>query len=135
MDNVSQKKRSEIMRAVRSRDTGPEMLLRRSLHQKGYRYRTHVSSLPGTPDTVFPARKKVIFVHGCFWHGHEGCTRSKTPKGNSTFWKKKILENRKRDKKNCVVLKKMGWEVITVWQCQMKNRGDCTADVIAFLGR
>src|SRR5690349_8778774 len=100
MDNVTPRRRSEIMRSVRSRDTEPELTLRRYLHRKGYRYRTNVETLPGKPDVVFSRMKKAVFVHGCFWHGHENCSKARIPKNNCVFWSQKIERNKKRDERN-----------------------------------
>lgn len=120
-DVFSPAKRSEIMRAVKSRDTKPEIALRKSLHRLGYRYRLNVGDLPGKPDLVFPKYKAVIFVHGCFWHGHACKRGARTPKSNRIYWTEKIARNKERDKKNKIALKALGWRVITVWECQIKN--------------
>lgn len=133
MDNVSREKRSIIMRAVGSKNTGPELALRQRLHQRGYRYRLHVSTLPGTPDLVFPARRKVIFVHGCFWHGHYGCSKAGIPKYNTEYWNNKILTNMKRDTKNIALLYEMGWRVLIVWQCNLRKIYECLEAVTNFL--
>ena len=95
-DRVSPKKRSYIMSRVKTKDTGPELLLRRALHKRGYRYRVNVKKLPGKPDIVFPSRRKLVFVHGCFWHGHD-CRWGRPPKSNAEYWKPKVRANRKRD--------------------------------------
>lgn len=108
------------MRSVHSKNTGPELMVRRMLHGIGYRYRLHRKSLPGSPDLVFPSRRKVIFVHGCFWHGHD-CRYGQLPKSRLGYWKAKIEQNRRRDARNRSELKKMGWKSIVVWQCQLKN--------------
>jgi len=118
-DLFSPEKRSEIMRAVKGKDTKPEITLRKALHRLGYRYRLNVRDLPGKPDLVFPKYKAVIFVHGCFWHGH-ACKRGRrTPKTNRAYWSEKIARNRARDKKNAAALKAAGWRVITVWECEL----------------
>lgn len=113
--------RSRVMRAVKSRDTGPEMLTRRAVHAMGYRYRLHRKDLPGKPDLVFPSRRKAIFVHGCFWHGHDCPRGSRKPKSNRAYWETKIRRNRERDTQSEAALKRDGWRVLTVWECQMKN--------------
>ena len=120
-DVFTKEKRSEVMRAVKSRDTKPEIILRKKLFALGLRYRLNVKDLPGKPDLVFPKYKTVVFVHGCFWHGHN-CKRGKRqPKQNAEYWKDKIARNKARDKKHASELKKLGWRVITVWECEIKN--------------
>jgi DNA mismatch endonuclease (patch repair protein) len=114
-------KRSEIMRKIKPRGSKQEIFIRKLVHSMGYRYRLHKKDLPGTPDLVFPKYKKVIFVHGCFWHGHEGCKRSALPTTNVEFWKKKISGNVKRDKSNYQRLEQLGWKYMTVWQCEIKE--------------
>lgn len=114
--------RSRIMRAIKSRDTKPEMLTRRTVHGMGYRYRLHRKDLPGKPDLVFPSRRKAIFVHGCFWHGHDCPHGSRTPKSNRDYWVAKISRNRERDAQSEAALKQDGWRVLTVWECQMKDQ-------------
>jgi len=113
--------RSRIMRAVKGRDTKPEMTVRKMVHGMGYRYRLHRKDLPGKPDLVFSSRKKIIFVNGCFWHGH-GCKRgARTPKENRDYWKAKIKRNRERDRQSYKDLSMNGWKVLTVWECELKN--------------
>jgi DNA mismatch endonuclease (patch repair protein) len=114
--------RSRTMRAVKGQDTTPEMTIRRLVHGMGYRYRLHRKDLPGKPDLIFPARRKVIFVHGCFWHGH-GCKRgARVPKANRDYWEKKIARNRERDDRHYEVLKLTGWDVLVIWECQLKEK-------------
>jgi DNA mismatch endonuclease (patch repair protein) len=120
MDHVDATTRSAIMRAVRPKGSGPEMLLRRMLHGLGYRYALHRADLPGTPDLVFPARKKILFVHGCFWHRH-GCRYTTDPKTREDFWQAKFTANVTRDKKTLVALRHAGWRCLVVWQCQLKQ--------------
>ena len=114
--------RSAIMRKVGRKNTAPEMVLRRELHLRGYRYRLHDKTLPGSPDLVLPKYKTVIFVHGCFWHRHEGCRLASNPKDNAEFWNDKFHTNIQRDIKNENQLKSEGWQVITVWQCELKKK-------------
>ena len=109
--------RSRIMAAVRSRDTGPEVVLRRALHARGLRYRLHVKRLPGTPDLCFPKWQAVLLVHGCFWHRHEGCPKATMPQSNVTFWSEKFRRNVERDRNSIDALVRQGWRVGTVWQC------------------
>lgn len=133
MDSVTKQKRSDIMRRVRSKNTGPEMIVRRLLHALGYRYRLHVTGLPGKPDLVFPSKKKIIFVNGCFWHGHLGCTKGQLPKSRLVFWEQKIAGNILRDCKNLEALQKEGWRVLIVWQCELKHIKLVTENMVRFL--
>lgn len=98
------------------------MRLRRLIHGLGYRYRLHVQALPGTPDLVFPSRKAVIFMHGCFWHRHQDCRLARMPKSRVSFWREKLDENQRRDERNVTRLREMGWRVLVIWECQMKGR-------------
>ena len=100
----------------------PEILIRKLVHGMGYRYRLHGEDLPGKPDLVFPKYKKVIFVHGCFWHGHEGCKRSTIPETNEIFWRKKITRNIDNDVRKCKKLNKLGWDYLIIWQCEIKSK-------------
>lgn len=122
------------MQSIHSVDTVPEKSLRHKLHSLGYRYRLHCKYLPGKPDIVFPARRKVIFVNGCFWHRHH-CKRGKsTPATNRPFWLEKFEGNKKRDKRNRRDLRKLGWSVFTVWECQINKKPDWVMErVIDFL--
>ena len=110
--------RSANMARVGARDTKPELAVRRLLHRLGYRYRLHRPGLPGTPDICFPARKKAIFIHGCFWHRHDGCRRTTTPKTRTSFWEEKFDKNVVRDRMNMVDLGELGWEAMVVWECE-----------------
>ena len=110
--------RSHIMSRVRQKDTGPEIMLRSSLHQAGLRYRLHVKELPGSPDLVFPRFKAVAFVHGCYWHSH-GCYRSTVPKSRRAFWMDKFSANRARDSRNMNLLRLSNWRVLVVWECAL----------------
>lgn len=118
MDIWDKKKRSVVMSKIRSRDTEPEWIVRRYLFSRGYRYRKNVKGLPGTPDIVLRKYGIVIFIHGCFWHGHE--IDGHIPHSNSEFWRKKIERNKLRDARDKEELKKLGWQVMTVWECQLK---------------
>jgi len=109
------------MRAIRGRDTKPELEVRRGLHRMGYRYRLHAKALPGKPDLVFPSRRKVIFVHGCFWHLHAHCSIGRIPKTRTDYWATKLNSNRKRDRQVRRKLKAMGWEALVVWECEIAN--------------
>lgn len=116
MDTISPEQRSAHMSRIRSKDTKPEMAVRRLLHGLGYRYVLHDTGLPGRPDLVFPSRHKVVFVHGCFWHGHV-CSVGATPKSNVAYWAAKIEGNKRRDGKSCRALRRLGWKVLTVREC------------------
>ena len=133
IDRVSEKKRSYIMSRVGSKDTGPELVVRKFLHGLGYRYRLHKRGLPGSPDVVFQKRKKAIFVHGCFWHGH-WCKYGKLPKSNTDYWGPKISMNRERDALNIRKLEALGWDVLVIWQCELKNSETVQKRLIKFLG-
>jgi DNA mismatch endonuclease (patch repair protein) len=133
MDRLTPEQRSTLMSRIRGKNTAPERVLRGSLHRAGYRYRLHVKNLPGCPDLVFPERKKVIFVHGCFWHSHRKCRLGKLPKSNLKFWKPKLEGNRKRDERNIRKLRRMGWRVLVVWQCKLRDPNNCLPRVARFL--
>ncbi|HOD27662.1 MAG TPA: DNA mismatch endonuclease Vsr [Syntrophales bacterium] len=120
-DIFSKEKRSWIMSRVKGRDTKPEMLVRSFVHRMGFRFRVHRRDLPGNPDIVLPRYGKVIFVHGCFWHGHNRCPRSKRPATNKSFWNKKLDANIERDKRFRRELRRMGWKLLVVWQCETHN--------------
>ena len=121
-DIWSKKKRSEVMARIRGQDTKPEILLRSLLHRAGFRFRKNVRALPGCPDIILPKYKTVIFVHGCFWHGHSGCRDFVWPKTRKSFWREKILGNRKRDETNRKKLEKAGWRVVEVWECDVVSK-------------
>ena len=121
------------MGAVHSKNTGPEMVVRKIVHALGYRYRLHVATLPGRPDLVFPARRKVVFVHGCYWHRHKACRYATSPKTNCAFWEAKFAANVSRDRRTQRELKKMGWAVFTVWQCELKKPERLTERLDDFL--
>ena len=120
-DVVSPEKRSEMMSGIRGKDTKPELLIRKSLHARGFRYRLHDSKLPGKPDLAFPRYKAVIEIHGCFWHGHD-CHLFKWPSSRKAFWKGKITGNMERDRKNHAALEQLGWRILTIWECALKGR-------------
>ncbi|MBI2383943.1 MAG: DNA mismatch endonuclease Vsr [Gammaproteobacteria bacterium] len=120
MDSLTRERRSWLMSRIRSEDTKPELTIRHALHREGLRFRLHVKNLPGRPDLVFASRRKVIFVHGCFWHGH-ACKRNKMPKSRVAFWREKIATNRTRDAAVRRRLRKLGWRVLTIWECEAKD--------------
>lgn len=117
-DTLTKEERSKRMSLIRGRDTKPEMLVRRLVHALGYRYRLHCSDVPGKPDLVFRSRRKVIFVHGCFWHLHKGCANNRMPKSRLDFWKPKLEANRKRDIRNKARLSRTGWTYLVIWECE-----------------
>jgi DNA mismatch endonuclease, patch repair protein len=130
MDTVDQQTRSRIMSSVGQKNTGPEKLLRRALHERGIRYRLHDRKLPGSPDLVLPKYRAVIFVHGCYWHSH-GCYRSTVPKSRVEFWTQKFEDNRGRDARNVEALRAKQWRVMTVWECALKGKAALTIDEVA----
>ena len=133
-DKVARDVRSRIMGSVRSKGTKPEIVLRSNLHRLGYRYRLHGPDLPGCPDLVFPSRRKVVFVHGCFWHIHAGCARSRFPASNRDYWIPKLERNRRRDRENQAALIELGWGVLVVWECELRDLDPALDRVAEFLG-
>ena len=121
-DVHSQETRSYNMSRIKAKDTKPELLVRKYLFCKGFRYRVNAKDLPGKPDIVLPKYKTVIFIHGCFWHGHEGCKYFVIPKTRTEWWTEKIRKNKERDQQEHEALRKTGWNIITVWECQLKPR-------------
>jgi DNA mismatch endonuclease Vsr len=126
--------RRHIMAAIRGKDTKPELLVRRLLHAAGYRYRVHYRVFNVRPDIVFSARKKAIFVHGCFWHGHPNCSSNRTPATRSGYWSEKLAANRARDKRNQSELERGGWDFLVLWECDLGERKNLLAKLRAFLG-
>ena len=131
MDRVSKTTRSKIMAAVHTRDTGAEKAVRSIVHRLGFRYSLTRDDLPGRPDLVLVSRRKVIFVHGCFWHGHS-CRWGRLPKSRLDYWKPKIAVNKARDRKQANGLRKAGWSVMIVWQCQLKKKDALEARIEEF---
>jgi len=109
------------MRKVGSKDTTPEMIVRKIAYKLGYRYRLHRKELPGNPDLAFIGRRKVIFVHGCFWHGHSMCKRARIPKTNRAYWSDKISKNTRRDEASLLALREMGWRAMVIWECELHD--------------
>jgi len=122
MDILDKEKRHQLMSKIRTKNTKPEMVVRHRLHSWGFRFRLHLKDLSGTPDIVLPKYKTVIFVNGCFWHHHEGCSKSNLPTTNEEFWRKKIIGNIDRDQRNILDLNKQGWHVLSIWECEVKNK-------------
>lgn len=132
VDNLTRVERSKQMSLIRSRDTKPELQIRRLVHGLGYRYRLHRTDLPGRPDLVFPSKMKVIFIHGCFWHGHK-CKLGRIPKSNVEYWTKKISVNKKRDRMNIEHLCALGWKSLILWECRLKNNSRLATRIRRFL--
>jgi DNA mismatch endonuclease (patch repair protein) len=126
--------RSENMRRIRGKDTAPELTVRRLLHAMGYRYRLHVTSLPGRPDIVMAGRKKVVFIHGCFWHQHWRCRLAHKPHSNRDYWDEKLRRNVERDRTNRRRLRRLGWSALVVWECQTRDAKQLKRVVESFLG-
>lgn len=133
MDRLTPQRRSWLMSRVKSKNTSLEIAVRRLIFRMGYRYRLHDRQLPGKPDLVFAGRKKIIFVNGCFWHGHEGCRYARLPKTRIGFWRTKMNINRVRDRTNIALLKANGWRVLIVWQCELKNTKVLTKKLYDFI--
>ena len=134
VDRLTPERRSWLMSRVRAKDTQPEIRVRSALHGLGYRFRLHDTDLPGKPDLVFPSHGKVVFVHGCFWHGHM-CAKGRRgkSKSNTEFWCQKVTATRRRDNRNNAALRKLGWKVVIVWECQLQRSGWVTR-ILRFLG-
>ena len=121
------------MKRVKQRDTAPELVVRKLVFEKGYRYRIHRDDLPGSPDLVFPSRRKVVFVHGCFWHGHANCVRASLPKTHTKYWEDRISKNRERDERSISTLEQLGWSVYVVWECETKDVNSLEKRLLDFL--
>lgn len=132
-DPLNKSERSQQMRLVRSKNTRPEMVVRKAVWGMGYRYRLHTPDVPGRPDIVFRKRRKAIFVHGCFWHRHDGCVRNRTPKTRVYFWKKKFRENVARDRHVRNKLLRRGWKILVIWECMSEKRAALEARLHSFL--
>lgn len=135
MDTLTPEARSERMSRVRSKDSKAELAVRSLVHGLGYRYRLHVSDLPGKPDLVFRPRKKVIFVHGCFWHRHENCKLARLPKSRQDFWIPKLEGNKLRDKRNQQALRDNGWKFLVIWECQIGDLERLAGRISRFLDK
>ena len=131
-DILTKEQRSERMARIRSKNTRPEVVLRRALWHRGFRYRANVRNMPGSPDIVLPKHRTVVFVHGCFWHGHKKCKNNKIPKTNTEFWQTKVSRNQERDQEVWRQLEAKGWSVVIVWECELaKGRLDNTVERVA----
>lgn len=134
MDTLTIEERSRRMSLIRGKGTKPEMALRKLVFSLGYRYRLYQARLPGKPDLVFPGRKKVIFIHGCFWHRHIGCKNTRWPKSKLDFWKPKLLGNARRDRQKMAELVDMGWTPLVIWECELRDADRLTDMIKTFLG-
>jgi DNA mismatch endonuclease, patch repair protein len=134
MDKLTAGQRSANMARIRSEDTAPELLLRRMLHRLGYRFRLHRRDLPGKPDLVFAGRRKVIFVHGCFWHQHPGCREGRVPGSHQDYWAPKLKRNQQRDAAAQAALKEQGWQYLVLWECDLKDAAAAVVRAKRFLG-
>jgi len=132
-DRISRAERSALMAKVHGKDTGPELFVRRTAHALGYRFRIHRADLPGCPDIVFPSRKKVIFIHGCFWHRHLGCKRASIPRTRQEYWQNKFASNVARDKQNETALRKAGWKILVLWECGLGKKEALNRELRTFL--
>ena len=132
-NNIVDPQRSLLMSRIGPKDTKPELTVRKLVHGLGYRYRLHRRELPGTPDICFPGRQKVIFVHGCFWHRHDRCRKTTTPKTRTAFWEEKFRQNVARDQRNLAALKELGWHTLTVWECECKQTESLANKLMTFL--
>lgn len=132
-DTFKRSRRSEIMRSIKPKNTSPELEVRSMVRRLGWRFRSHVKELPGTPDLVLPRLRKIVLVHGCFWHCHSGCKKSGLPKSNVKFWRRKLLRNKERDRENRRALRKLGWSVLVIWQCELRNHERITQKLKEFL--
>lgn len=133
MDILTPEQRRRTMAAVKSKDTKPEMLVRRLLHAAGYRFRIHRKDLPGNPDIVLPKYRTVVFVHGCFWHQHDSCKRATRPASSQDYWQKKLDRNVQRDKTTIAALGGLGWRIIVVWECETRNLEQLSKHLISVL--
>ncbi|WP_445490634.1 very short patch repair endonuclease [Rhodopseudomonas sp. RCAM05734] len=134
MDTLTVKQRSERMARIKGKDTKPELAVRKALFGRGYRFRLHRKDLPGKPDLVFAGRRKVVFVHGCFWHAHENCKVANLPKSRTEFWQAKFFRNRERDKANEAALRSAGWDVLTLWECEARDQENMLDRLASYLG-
>lgn len=134
MDKLTPERRSANMRRIRSRDTAPEMIVRRLVHRMGYRFRLHVATLPGKPDIVLPRLKRIVEVRGCFWHQHPTCIDSHIPKSRPSYWRPKLRRNQQRDEENGRQLRKLGWTVLVIWECDVRNWKKLSSRLKRFLG-
>lgn len=134
-ERLSAQQRGALMARVKGKDTKPELIVRSLLHRMGYRFRLHRKDLPGRPDIVLPRHKKVVLVHGCFWHQHPGCSRSKRPETKSDFWNAKLDRNVERDKETLDALGRLGWAALVIWECETKSPKELTVKLREFMAK
>lgn len=134
MDRLTPQKRSENMRRIKSKDTSPELMVRRTVHALGFRFRLHAKHLPGAPDLAFVGRRKAIFVHGCFWHSHRGCVDGHIPRSRTEYWSEKLNRNKMRDRANLRSLAQQGWQILVIWECETKDVDSLSQKLRNFLG-
>lgn len=134
VDTITPEKRSALMARIRRSNTKPELVVRRLLHSLGYRFRVQYSKVPGRPDVAFPPRRKAIQVHGCFWHNHQNCSLSRTPKTRTEFWEAKFAANRERDQRLAKAAREAGWELMTIWECEVADFQTLQRRLTTFLG-
>jgi DNA mismatch endonuclease, patch repair protein len=130
---LSPEARLRVMRSIRKTDTSPEIAVRRIIHRLGFRYRLHVRELPGTPDIVLPRARKIVLVHGCFWHQHAGCPLARLPRGRPEYWLPKLARNRQRDQASEKALAALGWRVLVIWECQIRKTEQLRENLKSFL--
>jgi DNA mismatch endonuclease (patch repair protein) len=135
VDSIDQAARSALMSRIRGKNTRPELIVRKLVYAAGYRYRLHVRKLPGSPDLVFAGRKKVIFVHGCFWHLHDNCKAARIPKSRVEFWREKLHGNKLRDERTAETLRLAGWDVLVVWECELSDLDVLEQNIQNYLNR
>ena len=135
MDTVDKARRSAMMAGIRNKDTQPELRVRKIAHSLGYRYRLHRRDLPGSPDLAFPRLKKVILVHGCYWHRHPDCRYAYSPKSNTKFWQNKFRRNQERDRQTLSNLRSEGWDALVIWECETRDAAKLQARIAEHLGR
>lgn len=133
MDTLTPARRSANMSRIRANGSAPEMLVRRTAHAMGFRFRLHRKDLPGKPDLVFPRLRKIVFVHGCFWHQHPGCREGRTPSSNQGYWAPKLARNVERDRIAQESLRRAGWDVVTLWECECRTADQVRAALRPFL--
>jgi len=133
MDKLDPTRRSENMRRIRSKDMKPELVVRSLAHQLGFRFRLHRRELPGSPDLVFPRHRKIVFVHGCFWHQHSGCREGRVPNTRKEYWEPKLARNRERDNANLAALGQAGWSTLVIWECETNNTEALATRLRSFL--
>ena len=134
MDRLTPEQRSALMARIGQKNTKPELAVRSLAHRLGYRFRLHRRGLPGTPDLVFPSRRKAVWVHGCFWHWHDACRCGRLPKSRTDYWRSRLLRNRERDAANLAALEAQGWRALVVWECEIRNLPAVETRLSNFLG-